>query len=107
MQITQASSIVSEWAKEKAQIKKVLFFGSRVKGTELPDTDIDVAIQLNPNIDESGGLATWMNCCDEWRSELSELLPYKVQMEWDNGRGTRVIEKGLSEASLLVYEKKI
>ena len=60
-----------------------------------------------PNLDESGGLATWMHVSDEWQQELSVLLPYKVQVEWDDGSNTKIIEKGLSEASKLVYEREI
>jgi hypothetical protein len=34
-------------------------------------------------------------------------LQYEVQIEWDDGPRTGVIAQGLSEASLLVYERKI
>ena len=48
-----------------------------------------------------------MHVSDEWQQELSVLLPYKVQVEWDDGSNTKIIEKGLSEASKLVYEREI
>lgn len=105
MEIEQAARIVSEWCKGKRFIRRAYFFGSRVKGTQRPGSDLDIAIALMPSLDESGGLSTWMTQSDKWREELSALLPYKVQIEWGGAEQTKVIAGALAEASLLIYQK--
>ncbi|MCK4742899.1 MAG: nucleotidyltransferase domain-containing protein [Sulfuriflexus sp.] len=107
MDIKKAAQLVSKWAKEKREIKSVHFFGSRVKGTHTGGSDLDIAIKLMPDLEESGGLSTWMRYSDQWAAELNSLVPYVVQAEWDDGENTNIINKGLSEARMFVYEKEI
>jgi predicted nucleotidyltransferase len=102
----EVARLVAAWASSKSQIAKVQFYGSRVKRTHREDSDLDLAITLMPNLDESGGLATWCRYSDEWSAELSKALPYQVHAEWEAGEETPTILKGLSEASYLVYEKE-
>lgn len=105
MNINQAAKLASEWAVNKPEIKSVHFFGSRVKGTNREDSDLDVAIELMPGLDECGGLSAWMRSSDKWSKELNELIPYEVQAEWNDGENTDLIKKGLSEACMLVHAK--
>ncbi|HEC58175.1 hypothetical protein LCGC14_0484130 [marine sediment metagenome] len=105
MDINQAAHLVSEWARKKPEIKNVQFFGSRVKGANREDSDLDVAIELIQGLDECGGLSAWMRNSDKWSKELNELIPYEVQAEWNDGENTDLINKGLLEACLLVYEE--
>lgn len=107
MTIEEAAKIVAAWASEKPQIAKVHFFGSRVKKMHREDSDLDIAVALIANLDESGGLATWMHYSDLWSKELNKAIPYEVQLEWDAGNGTPTIKKGLVEGSQLVYEKEV
>ncbi|MDD2801163.1 hypothetical protein A1359_18500 [Methylomonas lenta] len=105
MDIEEAATIVAKWAEQKKEISKVQFFGSRVKGTHTSESDLDVAIELVSNLDESGGLSIWMRSSDLWTEELNALLPCDVQAEWDDGENTDIINSGLLEARMLVYEK--
>jgi predicted nucleotidyltransferase len=107
MTIEDAAKLVAAWASEKPQIAKVHFYGSRVKETHREDSDLDVAIALIANLDESGGLATWMHYSDQWTVELNKAIPYEVQLEWDGGDGTPTIKNGLVEGSWLVHEKEV
>ncbi len=107
MTIEDAAKFVAAWASEKPQIAKVHFYGSLVKKTHREDSDLDVAVALVENLDESGGLATWMHYSDQWSQELNKAIPYEVQLEWDDGDGTQIIKKGLVEGGRLVYEKEV
>lgn len=107
MTIEEAAKFVAVWASEKPQISKVHFYGSRVKKTHREDSDLDIAVALIANLDESGGLATWMHYSDQWSQELNKAIPYEVQLEWDAGNKTPIIKKGLAEGSQLVYEKEV
>ena len=105
MTLEEAAHLVSEWASEKPQIQKIQFFGSRVKGTHHEKSDLDIAITLAPNLDESGGLSTWFQYGDDWGEELNVLIPLDVQAEWEAGEETPTIHNGLIEANHIVYEK--
>ena len=86
-------------------------FGSRARGDHRPDSDIDIAVELDPTefrgADESGGLATWMFETGGWTDELQNLLPFKVQIERYHADQTPTVAGGVARASILVYEKAI
>lgn len=107
MELDEVARLVSDWASSKSQILKVQFFGSRVKQTHRPDSDLDVAITLFPDLDESGGVATWFRYCKVWAEELNSIVPLEVQIELEAGKETPTISKGLDEASVLVYQRKL
>lgn len=101
--------MVSTWARGKPLVKRVYLFGSRVRGDNRPESDIDIAVELDPSAfrgaDESGGLATWMFEAQAWREELKQLIPMKIQLERYHPGQTPTIEKGLARSSQLIYEK--
>lgn len=82
MELSQIARLVSWWARGKPLVKRVYLFGSRVRGDHGPDSDVDIAVELDPavfrGVDESGGLATWMFETKEWKEELEKLIPLKV-----------------------------
>lgn len=43
----KAASVVNKWASQYPEINKVYFFGSRVKGSHRPDSDLDIGITLS------------------------------------------------------------
>lgn len=110
MDINRIQAILSNWGKDKPLIKRIYIFGSRARGDHKPDSDLDIAIELDnkeiPPDDESGGIATWMHEAKEWRKELSKLIPLEIQIEHHAGEETPTIAKGLRESSIKVYEKK-
>ena len=105
--LQDTAHLVAEWASKKPQIQKVQFFGSRVKGTYHEKSDLDVAITLVKNLDESGGLSTWFRYDKKWIEELNAMFPFAVDAQWEAGQETNIIQYGLKEASYLVYEKEI
>lgn len=90
-------------------VKRVYVFGSRVRGDNRPDSDIDIAVELDSaaflGVDESGGLATWMFETKGWKEELEKLVPLKVQLERYHPEQTPTVGKGLARSSQLIYEK--
>lgn len=101
--------IISAWAVTKPLVKRVWMFGSRVRGDHQPDSDLDIAVEIDMaavrGIDHSGGFATWAFEADSWRSELAALIGLKIDLQY-YGRGeTRIIQAGLDHSSVLIYEK--
>lgn len=102
--------IVSGWASQKSLIKRVHLFGSRVRGDNGADSDLDVAVELDPNefeaCDESGGIATWMFETGAWKAELQSLTGIEVQLQhFTNETLDPTIARGLHESSVIAYEK--
>src|SRR5438105_638499 len=60
MDLDNIAAALGRWASRHPQIKRVYLFGSRVRGDHHRDSDLDIAVELDENLDESGGLATWM-----------------------------------------------
>jgi predicted nucleotidyltransferase len=100
---------IANWAARKPLIKRVFIFGSRVRGDNRADSDIDIAVELDAaefqGTDESGGLATWMFETKGWKEELQRFVPYRVQLERYHPEQTPTVASGLERSSALVYEK--
>lgn len=97
---------LSSWGARNLRIRRIVLFGSRVKGTHGQDSDLDIAVEIESGEDSNATLATWMRFFDEWNTELNSVLPFRVDLQWRDCFGTtRVIEQGILEASELVYER--
>ncbi|MEB0308338.1 nucleotidyltransferase domain-containing protein [Pseudomonas sp. 10B1] len=107
MEISKVEQIVKGWAASHAQISKVWLFGSRVRGTHRPDSDLDVAVEIDSPYSEDELLGAWIRSSEELQSSLSTLLPMVVQLEWYGGpEETSIIHDGIMESSILVYETR-
>jgi len=75
-----------------------------------PDSDVDVAIELDMSavkgVDESGGMATWAFDAKPWKPELEDLLSLIVDLQRYKAGETRIVQAGLDQSSILVYEKQ-
>jgi predicted nucleotidyltransferase len=109
MEIEKVKSVLSAWAKPNPLIQRVFVFGSRVRSDHRPDSDLDVAIELDPKaceaIDETRGFATWATENRRWAKELQKLLPFQLQLEYYEGEGSPTIQAGITRSSVLAYEK--
>lgn len=105
MDLSQIGAAVAKWARSKPIVMRVYLFGSRVRGDHRPDSDLDIAVELVPDLDESGGLATWMHEKKEWIEELKALIPLKLQLERYHPVQTPTVVKGIERSSQLIYEK--
>ena len=97
---------IARWAVENPEVRRVWVFGSRAKGTHRPDSDIDVAVELEPVGDSEETLTRWIARCDLWGSQLQSRMTPKVDLEWfDPDGSTPSIESRLNEGKVLVYER--
>lgn len=95
---------VSSWAKQQHLISRVYFFGSRVRNQHTPTSDLDIAIHLiYPDPDTA--FANWSFESAVWKSQLSAILPWKLDLHLLAPNSTPNISAGVQKSSLLVYEK--
>jgi predicted nucleotidyltransferase len=68
------------WASQEPLVIELFVFGSRVKGTSRPDSDLDVAIRVageTPGV----ALANAIFEKERWQRELQYLLPVRVDLQ--------------------------
>ena len=110
MQLAEMLALLTAWATEKPLVGRLWLFGSRVRGNHRSDSDVDVAIELDMSaakgVDESGGMATWAFETKQWKPELEDLLSLIVDLQRYKAGETNIIQAGLDQSSILVYEKK-
>src|SRR5687768_14288041 len=95
-------------SKSEPIIERVHIFGSRVRGEHRPDSDIDMAVELDlktaPGVDFSGGFATFSFQSKRWKAQLAELLPMPVDLDFYAGpKHTPILHAGLRRSSRLIY----
>ncbi|WP_041575000.1 nucleotidyltransferase family protein [Xanthobacter versatilis] len=81
--------LVREWAGSQPLIAEVWLFGSRAKGAERGDSDMDLAIVLAADT-ENLRLAYWIECADAWKQQLSEVLSVTISinhLDWSRSTG--------------------
>lgn len=110
MQLADIHALLSAWAADKPLVGRLWLFGSRVREQHRPDSDVDVAIELDMSaakgVDESGGMATWAFASKSWRPELEDLLFLVVDLQRYKAGETKIVQAGLDQSSILVYEKQ-
>jgi predicted nucleotidyltransferase len=80
--VTPWLATIEAWAADKPEVAAVWLFGSRAKGTERPDSDVDLGVVLMPG--EPGHdwpLGNWMAIGSAWRDELCTMLGRGVSLE--------------------------
>ena len=99
------AEIVAQWASGVPCIVSVHLFGSRAKGTFRPDSDVDLAVVIEPD----PGLSvkqTYDEHVDEWWSELREHFPMFVHLVCNRGSATPDTMAYVSEAGILLYSRR-
>jgi predicted nucleotidyltransferase len=106
MKIEQLGDIVAQWAESQPSVTRAYIYGSRVRGSHREDSDLDVAIEIQPLPGDSSAFATWISEAFELCQSLASMLPVPVGLEWYGGKhGTPTIHRGLTAGSVVVYER--
>jgi predicted nucleotidyltransferase len=78
--LDEISRIVRSWAAGQTGIAELWLFGSRVKGDNRPDSDIDIAIKYC-GTDWGWRFSTYLNYQEKWSKELNDLLRMQVHIQ--------------------------
>jgi predicted nucleotidyltransferase len=102
--IVKVKKIINEWVSCNPRITKVYLFGSYVKKNKPIPNDIDIAIEISHNENDTAH-GFWCGEGSKMEKQLSILLDYEVDLEWFNGNRTPRIKKGLDEGQIVLYEQ--
>ena len=82
------TNLLVTWASQNPLVRRIWLFGSRVRGTARPESDLDIAVEIIPepaNADEAvWARLTWTRHSDEWERQIGSLLPVEIQLECAN-----------------------
>ena len=101
----EIKEILCDWASGIPCITHIYIFGSRTRNDYGADSDLDIAVKLNPMEGDADGLTTWIGESDKWKKQLEERLPYKIDLQCHDQDETPTIEEGLKKSSILVYRR--
>ena len=102
--LSPAAETLRAWASEKPFVRRVWIYGSRAKGTPKPDSDLDVALEIDPVGNDEGSYTSFLHEAEGWRAELRPQLEYQLHLKWYDASNAPVRE-GVNSAGILVYER--
>jgi predicted nucleotidyltransferase len=104
MNTDEAALKIIEWCSDRPHVMNAWFFGSRVKGTHRPDSDLDIVIDFDPS---------WVSALPAHKSEflqhdlkldLTMLLGSQVDCHHRAFPPTPTLDKAILEHGMLVYQ---
>jgi predicted nucleotidyltransferase len=95
---------IRSWAVRTACVKAVYIFGSRFKGTARPDSDLDIAVVIQPSELKTDKQLYDANFLD-WLSHLEEVLEFPEIDLLRLGAGTPKTRKAVEEAGRLIFKR--
>ena len=103
-------STLRGWASSQPLVGMLYAFGSRVRGTSRPDSDLDVAVELDPTAavgnSSIGQLDTWLGDTAHWKEQLTAATGVVIDLQQYAGPiNTPGVHEGLADSALLLYRK--
>ena len=91
--------VLAQWAAQHPEILALYVFGSRANGSARPDSDLDLAVELDDSRETE--LTVLVSNSSHWQTVLGDLTGYKVKdiyLVSDRG-GSGNLHSGLSGVS--------
>jgi len=101
MDLENIKKIILNWASSINYRIKVYLFGSRLKGTHRPDSDLDLAIEFLDLWHDA--VLLWFDYHEQWQNELSELTDLKVDLQLYDLENEN-IRAYIKENSTIIFE---
>jgi predicted nucleotidyltransferase len=88
------------WASGTPEVRQVWLFGSRVKGTATPESDLDVALVLW----REDYLSSWVLNAARWEAELRRSLPM-IDLDCAND-ASAIVGPAVREHGVCIFERR-
>jgi predicted nucleotidyltransferase len=95
---------IAAWAARQPGLRRLWIHGSRAQGTHRPDSDLDIAFEIDRLADRAALDEFHGRTFAAWRAELSELSGLTVHLEASVGDATNVA-RYVADSGVLVYER--
>jgi predicted nucleotidyltransferase len=99
------SNIIADWARSNQYVSEVWFFGSRARGSNSEESDLDVAIVMAGS-DAETRYNDWFDFKSEWRAALQALLPVTLDLQLgDSDFSKERVWPAIQREGLLVFRR--
>jgi predicted nucleotidyltransferase len=68
------------WAEGQRHVRRLWVFGSRLKGTQREDSDLDVAVEIDARGSDESAAVSWVGYRHECEQDLTGLTGFRVQL---------------------------
>ena len=92
------------WAAQKAFVRRLWVFGSRLRGMQRPDSDLDVALEIEAVGNDENALTSWLSVSASCKSEIQCLCPFSIDLQVFDSSAPHVVQY-VHFCSMLVYER--
>ena len=93
---------IVEWAAIHPEILEVYLYGSRARGDNREDSDIDLAVVMRPDEGQDNAYAVWVFWEEHKNPNL--ILTHDVHLEWyEEGAGLKQVGSGVENDGIKLY----
>jgi predicted nucleotidyltransferase len=103
-QVEAVRSDLAAWAEKQPGLRRLWIYGSRAQGTHRPDSDLDVAFEID-RLPDVAVMEFFERTRPRWRDELSQLSGLSVHLEPSIGDASNVAAY-VAHSGVLVYERE-
>ncbi|VVP59754.1 nucleotidyltransferase family protein [Pseudomonas fluorescens] len=105
MNIEDMKNAVAKWAVTEPIIRKAYVFGSRVRGTHKPNSDLDVAVEIYTLLGDENPLTTWICEAQRLKASIAGIVPMIIDLYWYGGAiETPCVHAGLQDGNIMVFD---
>jgi predicted nucleotidyltransferase len=106
--LSPVANHLSSWARGVKCVRRLWIYGSRARGDSGPDSDLDVAVEIDPIGNDESAEVSFISTASQWRSELEPYIPFKLHLQWYDPEGSYVeVQRGVEKSGVLVYERAV
>jgi len=99
LDLAHDAAVLIQWASQTPEVTRLWLFGSRIRGTHRPASDLNVAVEHDGDHKDGGTLR------ERWRDALKGQTRLRLHLEsYRPGVDTR-IQGALAACSLLIYQR--
>lgn len=104
IELEDAASRIRVWAGAISMVQRVWIFGSRAKGNNKPESDLDVAIEIDATGTDSTAILLYIHNIQKWSDELQMVTAYKLDLELYDPAHV-VVYEGVNKYGILIYSQ--